>query len=148
MLLLDAVKERTDVTLLGESTPGQSRGICGGIHFLIPTLRGRITPNRAPERPKPAYVGRPPAVHGPPAGQIHQDHVTLDHQAGRRLDAVARGFIGAPYSRALAPVTVPFFRPNEPWHRHCKEWSGGGGVTNGIGGFNGDLDTIDSTRLG
>jgi hypothetical protein len=27
------------------------------------------------------------------------------------------------------------------------QWSGGGGATNGIGGFNGDLDTIDSTRL-
>jgi hypothetical protein len=26
------------------------------------------------------------------------------------------------------------------------QWSGGGGATNGIGGFNGDLDTIDSTR--
>jgi len=28
------------------------------------------------------------------------------------------------------------------------QWSGGGGVTNGIGGFNGDLDTIDSSRQG
>jgi hypothetical protein len=28
------------------------------------------------------------------------------------------------------------------------QWSGGGGATNGIGGFNGDLDTIDSTRQG
>jgi len=28
------------------------------------------------------------------------------------------------------------------------QWSGGGGVTNGIGGFNADLDTIDSARLG
>ena len=28
------------------------------------------------------------------------------------------------------------------------QWSGGGGVTNGIGGFNGDLDTIDSSRHG
>jgi hypothetical protein len=27
------------------------------------------------------------------------------------------------------------------------QWSGGGGATNGIGGFNGDLDTIDSSRL-
>jgi hypothetical protein len=27
------------------------------------------------------------------------------------------------------------------------QWSGGGGVTNGIDGFNGDLDTIDSARL-
>ncbi|HTX29546.1 MAG TPA: hypothetical protein VME19_21285 [Streptosporangiaceae bacterium] len=27
------------------------------------------------------------------------------------------------------------------------QWSGGGGVTNGIGGFNGDLDTIDGSRL-
>jgi serine/threonine protein kinase len=27
------------------------------------------------------------------------------------------------------------------------QWSGGGGVTNGIGGFNGDLDTIDGARL-
>jgi hypothetical protein len=26
-------------------------------------------------------------------------------------------------------------------------WSRGGGVTNDIGGFNGDLDTVDSTRL-
>jgi hypothetical protein len=26
------------------------------------------------------------------------------------------------------------------------QWSGGGGATNGIGGFNGDLDTIDSSR--
>jgi hypothetical protein len=25
-------------------------------------------------------------------------------------------------------------------------WSGGGGVTNGIGGLNGDLDTIDAIR--
>jgi hypothetical protein len=28
------------------------------------------------------------------------------------------------------------------------QWSGGGGATNGIGGFNGDLDTIDSSRQG
>jgi hypothetical protein len=28
------------------------------------------------------------------------------------------------------------------------QWSGGGGVTNGIGGFNGDLDQIDGARLG
>jgi len=28
------------------------------------------------------------------------------------------------------------------------QWSGGGGVTNGIGGFNGDLDQIDSSRMG
>jgi hypothetical protein len=27
------------------------------------------------------------------------------------------------------------------------QWSGGGGATNGIDGFNGDLDTIDSARL-
>ena len=27
------------------------------------------------------------------------------------------------------------------------QWSGGGGATNGIGGFNGDLDTIDAIRL-
>jgi hypothetical protein len=27
------------------------------------------------------------------------------------------------------------------------QWSGGGGVTNGIGGFNGDLDQIDSSRM-
>ena len=26
------------------------------------------------------------------------------------------------------------------------QWSGGGGVTNGIGGFNGDLDQIDAAR--
>lgn len=26
------------------------------------------------------------------------------------------------------------------------QWSGGGGATNGIGGFNGDLDTIDAIR--
>jgi hypothetical protein len=32
-------------------------------------------------------------------------------------------------------------------HALMWQWSGGGGVTNGIGGFNGDLDTIDSTRL-
>ena len=28
------------------------------------------------------------------------------------------------------------------------QWSGGGGQTNGIGGFNGDLDQIDSARFG
>jgi hypothetical protein len=28
------------------------------------------------------------------------------------------------------------------------QWSGGGGVINGIGGFNGDLDQIDGARLG
>ena len=28
------------------------------------------------------------------------------------------------------------------------QWSGGGGVTNGIDGFNGDLDQIDSSRMG
>jgi hypothetical protein len=33
------------------------------------------------------------------------------------------------------------------WLGCAGQWSGGGGVTNGIGGFNGDLDTIDSTRL-
>jgi hypothetical protein len=27
------------------------------------------------------------------------------------------------------------------------QWSGGGGAVNGIGGFNGDLDTIDTARL-
>jgi hypothetical protein len=26
------------------------------------------------------------------------------------------------------------------------QWSGGGGQTNGIGGFNGDLDQIDGNR--
>jgi hypothetical protein len=31
--------------------------------------------------------------------------------------------------------------------RHPIQWSGGGGATNGIGGFNGDLDTIDAIRL-
>jgi hypothetical protein len=33
-------------------------------------------------------------------------------------------------------------------HAVMWQWSGGGGVTNGIGGFNGDLDQIDSSRLG
>jgi hypothetical protein len=33
-------------------------------------------------------------------------------------------------------------------HALMWQWSGGGGVTNGIGGFNGDLDTIDSSRFG
>ena len=33
-------------------------------------------------------------------------------------------------------------------HALMWQWSGGGGVTNGIGGFNGDLDQIDSSRLG
>jgi hypothetical protein len=28
------------------------------------------------------------------------------------------------------------------------QWSGGGGATNGIGGFNGDLDQIDASRMG
>ena len=32
-------------------------------------------------------------------------------------------------------------------HALMWQWSGGGGVTNGIGGFNGDLDTIDAIRL-
>ena len=33
-------------------------------------------------------------------------------------------------------------------HALMWQWSGGGGVTNGIGGFNGDLDQIDSARMG
>jgi hypothetical protein len=33
-------------------------------------------------------------------------------------------------------------------HALMWQWSGGGGQTNGIGGFNGDLDQIDSSRLG
>ena len=33
-------------------------------------------------------------------------------------------------------------------HALMWQWSGGGGVTNGIGGFNGDLDQIDSSRMG
>jgi hypothetical protein len=33
-------------------------------------------------------------------------------------------------------------------HAVMWQWSGGGGVTNGIGGFNGDLDQIDASRLG
>jgi hypothetical protein len=33
-------------------------------------------------------------------------------------------------------------------HALMWQWSGGGGVTNGIGGFNGDLDTIDGSRMG
>ena len=32
-------------------------------------------------------------------------------------------------------------------HALMWQWSGGGGATNGIGGFNGDLDTIDAARL-
>jgi hypothetical protein len=32
-------------------------------------------------------------------------------------------------------------------HALMWQWSGGGGVTNGIGGFNGDLDTIDGSRM-
>ncbi len=31
-------------------------------------------------------------------------------------------------------------------HALMWQWSGGGGVTNGIGGFNGDLNTIDAIR--
>ena len=31
-------------------------------------------------------------------------------------------------------------------HALMWQWSGGGGVTNGIGGFNGDLDQIDGAR--
>ena len=27
------------------------------------------------------------------------------------------------------------------------QWSGGGGATNGIDGFNGDLNTVDAIRL-
>lgn len=33
-------------------------------------------------------------------------------------------------------------------HALMWQWSGGGGQTNGIGGFNGDLDQIDGARLG
>jgi hypothetical protein len=33
-------------------------------------------------------------------------------------------------------------------HALMWQWSGGGGATNGIGGFNGDLDQIDSSRMG
>ncbi|HET9125994.1 MAG TPA: hypothetical protein VFN65_14025 [Solirubrobacteraceae bacterium] len=32
-------------------------------------------------------------------------------------------------------------------HALMWQWSGGGGATNGIGGFNGDLDQIDAARL-
>ncbi|MGH3191486.1 MAG: hypothetical protein ACRDPY_42070 [Streptosporangiaceae bacterium] len=32
-------------------------------------------------------------------------------------------------------------------HALMWQWSGGGGVTNGIGGFNGDLDQIDGSRM-
>lgn len=32
-------------------------------------------------------------------------------------------------------------------HAVMWQWSGGGGATNGIGGFNGDLDQIDGARL-
>jgi hypothetical protein len=31
-------------------------------------------------------------------------------------------------------------------HALMWQWSGGGGQTNGIGGFNGDLDQIDGAR--
>jgi hypothetical protein len=37
---------------------------------------------------------------------------------------------------------------NASSHAVMWQWSGGGGQLNGIGGFNGDLDQIDSTRLG
>jgi hypothetical protein len=37
---------------------------------------------------------------------------------------------------------------NASSHALMWQWSGGGGQTNGIGGFNGDLDQIDSSRLG
>jgi hypothetical protein len=37
---------------------------------------------------------------------------------------------------------------NASSHALMWQWSGGGGATNGIGGFNGDLDQIDSSRLG
>jgi hypothetical protein len=37
---------------------------------------------------------------------------------------------------------------NASSHALMWQWSGGGGATNGIGGFNGDLDQIDSNRLG
>jgi hypothetical protein len=37
---------------------------------------------------------------------------------------------------------------NASSHALMWQWSGGGGQLNGIGGFNGDLDQIDSTRLG
>jgi hypothetical protein len=37
---------------------------------------------------------------------------------------------------------------NASSHALMWQWSGGGGQLNGIGGFNGDLDQIDSSRLG
>jgi hypothetical protein len=37
---------------------------------------------------------------------------------------------------------------NASSHALMWQWSGGGGALNGIGGFNGDLDQIDSSRLG
>ena len=37
---------------------------------------------------------------------------------------------------------------NASSHALMWQWSGGGGQTNGIGGFNGDLDQIDSARFG
>jgi len=37
---------------------------------------------------------------------------------------------------------------NASSHAIAWQWSGGGGQLNGIGGFNGDLDQIDSSRLG
>ena len=70
--------------------------------------------------------GRPPRDHqllgGYPYGWC------LDHGAGPCAQFFGGQTSASPYALA--------------W-----QWSGGGGVTNGIGGFNGDLDTIDSTRL-
>jgi hypothetical protein len=39
MLLVDAVEERTNMTILAESAPGKLRGLCGGVHILAFTQK-------------------------------------------------------------------------------------------------------------
>ena len=66
----------------------------------------------------------------------------LDHSAGRRRPAAhilkeVKRRLPRPEDQGLHAAILM----NRSW-----QWSGGGGATNGIGGFNGDLDTIDAIR--
>ncbi len=77
---------------------------------------------------------------------LHPAHLRVDLRAGdhqlrqrpdRLLPEVGRR------ARSSSAASDPLERHALMW-----QWSGGGGVTNGIGGFNGDLDQIDGARQG
>ena len=94
-----------------------------------------------------------PAGDGPPGFWWGTDSlpVTVPGSAPYQMPYLGGASGAYPYGWCLdhgAGPCAQFFggQTSSSPHALMWQWSGGGGVTNGIGGFNGDLDTIDAIR--